>query len=95
VVPLINADQGFDILKIAPNPVVNSSFDLKISSAEKMQLKLAITDIQGRLLQQLSVDIIAGFNVIPMNVKQLAAGTYQLFGNTTDGRKKVLRFVIQ
>jgi len=42
-----------------------------------------------------SANTIAGFNIIPVNVKQLAAGTYQLFGNTPDGRTKVLRFVVQ
>ena len=95
VVSLINASKGFDVLNIAPNPVVNSSFDLKISSAEKAQIELIITDMQGRILQKQSVNVIAGFNSIPMNVKNMAAGTYQLFGNTADGRTRVLRFVIQ
>ena len=30
-----------------------------------------------------------------MPTSTLAAGTYQLFGNTVDGQTKVLRFVIQ
>ena len=95
VVTLINAVKGIDVMKIAPNPVVNSTFNLQISSADKTQIQLVITDMQGRILQKQSVNMIAGFNIIPMNVKNLAAGTYQLFGNTTDGRTRVLRFVIQ
>jgi hypothetical protein len=95
IVPLINAVKGFDMLNIAPNPVINSSFNLQISSAEKTQIDFVITDIQGRVMQKQTVSLIAGFNTIPMHVKNMAAGTYQLFGNTVDGRTRVLRFVIQ
>jgi hypothetical protein len=95
IVPLINAVKGFDMLNIAPNPVVNSSFNLQISSAEKTQITIVITDMQGRVLKTQAVNMIAGFNNIPINVKNLAAGTYQLFGKTADGRTRVLRFVIQ
>ena len=94
VVPLINAVKGTDVMSIAPNPVVNSSFNLKVSAAVKTQMQIVITDMQGRTLQKQSVSLIAGFNIIPMNVKNLAAGTYQLVAYTED-EKKVLRFVIQ
>jgi hypothetical protein len=95
VVTLINAVKGIDLMNIAPNPIVNGAFNLKVSTAEKIQIELVITDMQGRILQKQSVPMIAGFNLIPMNVRNLAAGTYQLFGNTTDGRTRILRFVIQ
>lgn len=94
-VTLINAVKGIDVMNIAPNPIVNGAFNVKISTAEKTQMELVITDMQGRVLQKQSVSMIAGFNQIPMNVRNLAAGTYQLFGNTADGRTRVLRFVIQ
>ena len=95
IVSLINAAKGIDIMNIAPNPIVNGAFNLKVSSAEKMQLEVMITDMQGRLMQKQVVSMIAGFNTIPVNVQQLAKGTYQLQGNTADGRTRVLRFVIQ
>ncbi len=95
VVTLINAVKGIDVMNIAPNPIVTGAVNLKVSTAEKMQMELVITDMQGRVLQKQSVTMIAGFNQIPMNVKNLAAGTYQLYGNTADGRTRVLRFVIQ
>ena len=95
IVSLINASKGIDVMNIAPNPIVNGNFNLKISTAEKTQMELVITDMQGRILQKRSVNMIAGFNTIPMNVPNLAAGTYQLFGNNEDGRTRVLRFVIQ
>ncbi|MEO6254082.1 MAG: T9SS type A sorting domain-containing protein [Ferruginibacter sp.] len=95
IVSLINAVKGFEIMNIAPNPIVNRAFNLKISAAEKMQVELVITDMQGRVMQKQSVSMIAGFNSIPVNVHNLASGTYQVFGNTADGRTKTLRFVIQ
>jgi hypothetical protein len=95
MVTLINADKGFDITGIAPNPVVNSSFELKLSTAQKIQMDIVITDMQGRLMQKQTINTIPGFNTIPVHVAKLAAGTYQVFGNTAEGRSKVLRFVIQ
>jgi len=95
IVSLINAVKGIEVMNIAPNPVVNGSFNLKVSTAEKIQMELVIADMQGRILQKQAVPMIAGFNSIPINVRNLAAGTYQLFGNTADGRTRVLRFVVQ
>jgi len=95
IVHLINAVKGMDILNIAPNPIVNGNFNVKISSAEKTQMEMLITDMQGRVLQKINASLIAGFNSIPVNVRSLAAGTYQLYGNTADGRTRVLRFVVQ
>ena len=95
MVSLINADKGFDITGIAPNPVVNGTFELKLSTAQKMNMEIVITDMQGRLMQRQTINAIAGFNTIPVHVAKLAAGTYQVFGNTAEGRSKVLRFVIQ
>lgn len=94
-VTLINASKGIDIMNIAPNPIVNGQFNLKVSSAEKTDMQLVITDLQGRVLQQLKVNLVAGFNNIPMSVRNLAAGSYQLFGHTGEERSKVLRFVVQ
>lgn len=96
VVSLINANRGIDILNIAPNPVVNRNFKLNISAAQKTQIEIVITDMQGRVVQKQPAYLIAGFNTIPVHVaSKLAAGTYQLFINMTDGRSKIQRFVIQ
>ena len=82
-------------MTIAPNPIVNGNFKLNISAAQKVQMNIVITDMQGRVMQRQTVNLIAGFNALPMNVTNLATGTYQVYGNTADGRSKVLRFVIQ
>jgi hypothetical protein len=56
---------------------------------------MAITDLQGRVLQKRSVSLIAGFNTIVINTARLPRGSYGLaLYNETVG-VKVLRFVIQ
>jgi hypothetical protein len=95
VAPLIKAATEIDVMNIAPNPVVSSSFNVQINSAKHTHLQLVITDMQGRVLLKQTAELIAGFNSIPMNVKLMPAGTYQLFGNASDKRTKILRFVIK
>mgnify|MGYP003947955225 CR=1 FL=1 len=95
VVNLLNASKGIDILNIAPNPIVGGSFELRVSAAKAAPMDIIITDMQGRLMQKRTVSMIAGFNAIPVNVRQFAAGTYQVYGTTADGRSKLLRFVVQ
>jgi Secretion system C-terminal sorting domain len=95
IVSLINAVTGIDVLHIAPNPVTGQSFDLKVSGAKIQQLEISITDMQGRSMQKNTVNLIAGFNTIPVNVARLGKGTYQLAVTTADGQTKILRFVVQ
>ena len=95
VVHLINATKGVDILSIAPNPIVAGKFNLRVSAAQNSKMEIVITDMQGRLLQKQSVNLVAGYNAIPVNVSNLASGTYQVYGITDEGRSKLMRFVIQ
>ena len=95
IVNLINATAGIDIMNIAPNPVVNRNFKLNISAAQKTQVDIMITDMQGRVMQRQTINVIAGFNTIPVNVANLSAGTYQVYVVSAEGRSKVLRFVTQ
>ncbi|MBL0181996.1 MAG: T9SS type A sorting domain-containing protein [Chitinophagaceae bacterium] len=95
IVSLINATKGFDIRSIAPNPIVAGKFNLQVSAAQSATMQLVITDMQGRVLQQQNASLTAGFNVVPVNVRSLAAGTYQVVIYTAEGRAGVQRFVIQ
>jgi hypothetical protein len=95
IVPLINADKGFDVMNIAPNPIVGGNFKLNVSTAQKTAMEIVITDMQGRLMQKQTANAIAGLNTIPLNVFGFAKGTYQLFVNTGGERSRVLRFVVQ
>jgi len=95
IVALLNAVKGFDIISIAPNPVVNGNFKLNVTNAVASKMDIIITDMQGRLVNKQTVPAIAGFNSIPVNVSQLAAGTYAIQVVVADERSVVTRFVKQ
>jgi len=82
-------------MTIAPNPIVNRNFKLNVSAAQKATMEIVIIDMQGRVMQKQTANMIAGFNSIPVNVANFASGTYQVYGVTAEGRSKVMRFVIQ
>jgi hypothetical protein len=60
-----------------------------------MKMDVVVTDLTGRVLQQQKATIISGFSAVEVNVSNLAAGTYQVYGVTAEGRTKVLQFVKQ
>jgi hypothetical protein len=92
---ILNVKKGFELISISPNPVVTGNFKLNVIAAQKMQVEILITDIQGRLMQRQMIKLVDGFNAIEVSIKNLSSGTYQLFGITAEGRSKLLRFVIQ
>ncbi len=87
------AQKGFELISITPNPVVSGNLKLNISSAERIAAEILITDMQGRFVQKQRVDLIEGSSTIEMNLKDFAAGSYQVFVTSDEARSKVQRFV--
>ena len=94
-VALLNAVRGFDIISIAPNPVVDDNFKLNVASAQAGKMEIVIFDMQGRLVNRQSISVIAGFNSLPVYVGNLSSGTYTMKGSMADDQSKVIRFVKQ
>jgi len=94
-VALLNAVKGFDIISIAPNPVVNGNFKLNVTSAQAGKMDVAIFDMQGRLVNAQTITVSAGFNSLPVHVNDLSPGTYTIRGNMAGEPSRVLRFVKQ
>jgi hypothetical protein len=94
-VALLNAVKGFDIISIAPNPVVTDNFKLNVASATASKMEIVIFDMQGRLVNRQSISLIAGFNSATINVNNLSSGTYTIKGIMADDQFKVMRFVKQ
>jgi len=94
-VALLNAVKGFDMVSIAPNPVVSNHFKLNVASAQAGKMEVVIFDMQGRLVNRQTLTLIAGYNSMPVNVANLAPGTYTIKGSMADDQSKVLRFVKQ
>jgi hypothetical protein len=95
IIVLLNDTKGFEVLNIAPNPVTTGRFKLNVTSAENTKMNVVIIDMQGRVVQQQTMSMIAGYNSLDMNVINLAAGTYTIYGTTASDRSKVIRFVKQ
>jgi hypothetical protein len=95
IVLIINKETGFDIAGILPSLINNNTAVLNTSAAKKMQLTVVVTDMLGKQVEQVQYNLIAGSNQIPLNFTNLAAGTYQLVGYTTEGKSKTIRFVKQ
>jgi hypothetical protein len=93
IVALTNAPKGIDAISITPNPTSNGNFKYSISAAEHTTITIVITDIAGRVVLTQNQNLIAGFNVIDMNVAKLAAGTYQVYGVSEEGSTRVMGLV--
>ena len=93
IVPLLNAVKGFDIISIAPNPVVTDHFKLNVTSAQAGKMEISIFDMQGRVVNRQSISLIAGFNSLPVNVGNLSSGSYTIRGSMNDDQTRVIRFV--
>ena len=93
IVALLNAVKGFDIVSIAPNPVVTDNFKLNIACAQGSKIEVSIYDMQGRLVNRQSLNLIAGFNSLPFNVASLSSGSYTIRGSINDDKTRVMRFV--
>jgi hypothetical protein len=94
IVALLNNDKGFEIVSLVPNPVKEEA-TLSVTSATKSIIEIVVTDISGKQLSKQRVSLIAGNNLLPLSVRNLPAGSYQVTGITEDGASRTLRFVKQ
>jgi len=94
IVALLNKEKGFEIVSLVPNPVSNEAV-LSVTSAAKSIIEIVVSDLSGKQLNKQRVTMIAGNNLLPINVSNLPAGTYQVTGITADGAIRTLRFVKQ
>lgn len=90
---LINAENGFDIISLEPNPVINNKFMLNISSTKATPIDIFIYDIQGRLINKQTVNGIAGYNSFNINAGSKSAGTFVITASSGNEKSRSLRFV--
>jgi trimeric autotransporter adhesin len=95
IVALISSGKSLQLISIAPNPVAGSMARLNITAAQPGKLELVINDAQGRLVQRSTLSLAAGFTAHEISVGKLAAGIYQVYGISVDGRTQALRLVKQ
>jgi len=94
IIAILNKASGFDIIGLMPTLVTNTAI-LNVTAAQKTKMDVVVTDITGKQVQKIAYNLIAGSNQFTMNLENLAAGTYQINGYTTDGKSRTIRFVKQ
>ena len=67
-------------LKVWPNPA-HANATVQITSAQPSQLNLKLYDSWGRLLITKQKSLLQGSNLITLDIKSFAAGTYTLMAN--------------
>jgi hypothetical protein len=87
----VNDLKDIHIEGIFPNPVADNS-TITISLKEAAELTIRVVDITGRVLVNTTVDVNAGTHQLPVSLKGMAAGAYNVsLTNGTDN--KVIRLM--
>jgi hypothetical protein len=63
------------VYNVYPNPA-KSNLNISIAAPEAANISLAVFDLTGRMVGEQRVSVLAGNNVVPLNVSALASGTY-------------------
>jgi len=95
IVAIMNGTRGVVITSMMPTLVTNRA-RLNISSSEKVNLQLVVTDLYGRTIKQQVHALTTGNQEIWMNLATLPVGTYQVTGYLQTGEKtSTIRFIKQ
>lgn len=95
IVAVMNGSKGVVITSMMPT-LVTSRARLNISSSEKGNIQLVVTDIYGRTVKQQVNSLTTGNQEIWLNLGTLPAGTYQVTGYLAAGEKtSSIRFIRQ
>lgn len=69
---------------IAPNPTAFYT-ELKVISNQSMDLQMVLVDVLGKVHVQQPISVVAGQNIVPLQVQDLAQGIY--FMTLTNGKE--------
>lgn len=89
----INETNNIYSLSLYPNPN-NGEFNLGFYLATNEVLNTEVTDVLGKVVYNENIMLPSGLHSIPMNLKTLSKGIYNLKISETGGRA-VVRFIIQ
>jgi hypothetical protein len=95
IVQVFNNAEGWTINSMMPT-LVTSQAKLNISASSRANIRLAVTDMFGRIVLQQQTALSAGSQDIWINLSSLPAGAYQITGYLDSGVKTgSFRFVKQ
>jgi hypothetical protein len=91
IVVVMNGTKGVMISSMIPTMVVDRA-RLNISSSEKGNLQLVVTDISGRVVHTQNATINAGKQEIWLNAMRLSPGIFQITGYINGEKTATVRF---
>lgn len=95
IVTVFNNGEGWLINSMMPT-LVTSQAKLNISASSRANIRLAVTDMYGRIVHQQQSALSAGSQDVWLNLSALPAGAYQVTGILDNGAKtSSIRFVKQ
>ena len=83
------------LIQIVPNPVTQSSFDLRYFVAEQQKVQAFIYNNVGQLVQSVSLEAYKGNNNATIDVALLATGLYHLVLSNEQGKVQQANFVVK
>ena len=94
IIALLNNSRGFEVTAVIPNPVITST-SLSIASASKENGTLVVSDMTGKQVLRKGISLVAGSNLIPLDMSGYPAGVYNVVIVNTAGEKRLLSLVKQ
>jgi archaellum component FlaG (FlaF/FlaG flagellin family) len=84
-----------DVFRVWPNPVTESLF-VNITTSRPARVTIKIYDSRGALIKAQQSNLLPGNNQVPVTMKNLSAGAYQLITEWVDGgNRKTITFIKQ
>ncbi|MDI3320823.1 T9SS type A sorting domain-containing protein [Pinibacter soli] len=94
VAAILNQANGFAITGFAPT-LVTRSVKLSVNSGSGGTMDLYITDMSGKVWRKFGVQVSTGNNEQQLDLSDLSAGVYQVFGYMNGERTGLIRFLKQ
>ncbi|RYZ23278.1 MAG: hypothetical protein EOO16_05560 [Chitinophagaceae bacterium] len=87
-----NINPDIEAVVLMPN-LVRSNTTVRVKAQRAMKIDWTVVDGEGRIVKRFTQSVSAGTNDLKINVQELAAGSYQLVGNSAKGKTSTIRFV--
>jgi hypothetical protein len=88
---IVSQDNGIMITAMAPT-FVNGQARLMVSAASASRLNLVVTDMMGRSMKQMQINVPAGSSETVLDLSALKAGIYQVGALVNGLPLSVIRF---
>jgi uncharacterized membrane protein (DUF4010 family) len=94
IVAVLNGAKGVLLTSLIPT-VVSSTATLTVSSSEKGNMQLMVTDMHGRIVKQQIAAIGIGNQQVILNLLSLPSGAYQVTAFMNNSQVGTIRFIRQ